>query len=245
MTNAFAGGTPTTPPAAPEPPSPAPVAVAAPEPEEEEQHVSVVKVSVVVPEQWPMEDAGAASVVVEIKGATDDGEEVTETVSVVPGSTRMLALDPGAYSVAAKEPEVTLADMVFVASGESLAVDGLGDGLAATVTFSLDETKTQEIADAKAEAQRAAEEEAARKAEEERLAAEEAKRQEAEAEAARQAEAAAAEAQRNEQTVYYTPKGECYHREGCSTLSRSKVINSGSAEDAKALGKRACKVCKP
>lgn len=243
ITSAFAGGSPATPPNAPEPPSPAPVAQAAPESAEEPQ-ASDVRVSVVVPEQWPMEDAEAASVVVEVTGTADDGEEVAQSVSVVPGSSRTLILEPGAYSVAAKTSEVTLADMVFVASGQTLAVDGSGDDLSATVTFVLDDAKTQEIADAKAEAQRAAEEEAARQAEAERQAAEEAERQAAEAEAARQAEAAA-KTQLNENTVYYTPKGECYHRDGCSTLGRSKVINSSSVEDAVALGKRPCEVCHP
>lgn len=240
ITSAFAGGSPATPPNAPEPPSPAPVAQAAPESAEEPQ-ASDVRVSVVVPEQWPMEDAEAASVVVEVTGTADDGEEVAQSVSVVPGSSRTLILEPGAYSVAAKTSEVTLADMVFVASGQALAVDGSGDDLSATVTFVLDEAKTQEIADAKAEAQRAAEEEAARQAEAERQAAEEAERQAAEAEAARQAEAAAAEAQRNEQTVYITDTGSKYHNAGCRHLKESK--HAISLSEAQARGYEPCKHC--
>ncbi len=242
ITSAFAGGSPATPPNAPEPPSPAPVAQAAPESAEEPQ-ASDVRVSVVVPEQWPMEDAEAASVVVEVTGTADDGEEVAQSVSVVPGSSRTLILEPGAYSVAAKTSEVTLADMVFVASGQALAVDGSGDDLSATVTFVLDEAKTQEIADAKAEAQRAAEEEAARQAEAERQAAEEAERQAAEAEAARQAEAAAAEAQRNEQTVYITDTGSKYHNAGCRHLKESK--HAISLSEAQARGYEPCKHRQP
>lgn len=240
ITSAFAGGSPATPPNAPEPPSPAPVAQAAPEPEEEPQ-ASDVRVSVVVPEQWPMEDAEAASVVVEVTGTADDGEEVAQSVLVVPGSSRTLTLEPGAYSVAAKTPEVTLADMVFAASGQTLAVDGSGDDLSATVTFALDEAKTQEIADVKAEAQRVAEEEVARQAEAERQAAEEAERQAAEAEAARQAEAAAAEAQRNEQTVYITDTGSKYHESWCSSLRKSK--HAISLSEAQARGYEPCKNC--
>lgn len=245
-TNALAGGAPATPAAPAEPPTPAPVAQAAPvEEEEEEPQVSVVKVAVVVPEEWPMEAAEVASVTVEIKGTTDDGEEAAVSVLVVPGSSRTLPLDPGAYAVAAKTPEVTLADMVFVANGQTLTVDGLGDALAATVTFALDEAKTQEIADAKAEAQRAAEEEAARQAEAERQAAEEAERQAAaEAEAARQAEAAAAaeaEAQRNEQTVYITDTGSKYHESWCSSLRKSK--HAISLSEAQARGYGPCKNC--
>lgn len=240
VTSAFAGGSPATPSSAPEPPSPAPVAQAAPEPGEEPQ-ASAVKVAVVVPDQWPMEDAEAASVMVEVVGTADDGEEVAQSVSVVPGSSRTLILEPGAYSVAAKTSEVTLADMVFVASGQTLTVDGSGDDLSATVTFVLDEAKTQEIADAKAEAQRAAEEEAARQAEAERQAAEEAERQAAEAEAARQAEVAAAEAQRNEQTVYVTNTGKKYHKAGCSYLKQSS--NPIALNDAIARGYTPCSRC--
>lgn len=195
----------------------------------------------VVSEQWPMEDAEAASVVVEVTGTADDGEEVAQSVSVVPGSSRALILEPGAYSVAAKTSEVTLADMVFVASGQMLAVDGSGDDLSATVTFALDEAKTQEIADAKAEAQRVAEEEVARQAEAERQAAEEAERQAAEAEAARQAEAAAAEAQRNEQKVYITDASSKYHNAGCQYLKESR--HAIPLLKAQARGYEPCKNC--
>ena len=240
ITSAFAGGSPATPPNAPEPPSPVPVAQAAPESEEEPQ-ASDVRVSVVVPEQWPMEDAEAASVVVEVTGTADDGEKVAQSVSVVPGSSRTLILEPGAYSVAAKTSEVTLADMVFVASGQTLAVDGSGDDLSATVALVLDDAKTQEIADVKAEAQRASEEEAARQAEAERQA--EVERQAAEAEAAQQAEAAAVEAQRNEQTVYITDTGSKYHNAGCRHLKESR--HAISLSEAQARGYEPCKHRQP
>ncbi len=240
ITSAFAGGLPATPPNAPEPPSPVPVAQAAPESEEEPQ-ASDVRVSVMVPEQWPMEDAEAASVVVEVTGTADDGEKVAQSVSVVPGSSRTLILEPGAYSVAAKTSEVTLADMVFVASGQTLAVDGSGDDLSATVAFVLDDAKTQEIADVKAEAQRASEEEAARQAEAERQA--EVERQAAEAEAAQQAEAAAVEAQRNEQTVYITDTGSKYHNAGCRHLKESR--HAISLSEAQARGYEPCKHRQP
>lgn len=45
------------------------------------------------------------------------------------------------------------------------------------------------------------------------------------------------------QTVYITKTGKKYHREGCSSLSKSKI--SISLSDAKAKGYTACKNCKP
>lgn len=44
-------------------------------------------------------------------------------------------------------------------------------------------------------------------------------------------------------TVYWTPNGEKYHRQTCSTLSRSKTVYSGTV--GQAGGRTACKVCKP
>ena len=46
-------------------------------------------------------------------------------------------------------------------------------------------------------------------------------------------------------TVYWVPKGKVYHIDkGCPTLRRSKDIQSGTVEEAKADGKsRLCEVC--
>lgn len=44
-------------------------------------------------------------------------------------------------------------------------------------------------------------------------------------------------------TVYATKTGECYHRDGCSSLSRSKIPLSRS--DAVKRGLRPCNRCKP
>lgn len=45
--------------------------------------------------------------------------------------------------------------------------------------------------------------------------------------------------------VYVTPSGKKYHRQGCSTLSRSRTVISMSRSEAVASGRDACKVCKP
>lgn len=46
-------------------------------------------------------------------------------------------------------------------------------------------------------------------------------------------------------TVYWTEKGKCWHTtKGCSTLSRSKNIKSGTVQQAKDAGKtKACSKC--
>ena len=48
----------------------------------------------------------------------------------------------------------------------------------------------------------------------------------------------------SERLVYITPKGEVYHStEQCSSLSRSKTINSLTLGEAVTNGRRPCKVC--
>ena len=48
----------------------------------------------------------------------------------------------------------------------------------------------------------------------------------------------------SERLVYITPKGEVYHStEHCSSLSRSKTINSLTLGEAVTNGRRPCKVC--
>lgn len=44
-------------------------------------------------------------------------------------------------------------------------------------------------------------------------------------------------------TVYITRTGECYHRDGCGSLSRSRIPIS--LQDAKDRGYRACRRCNP
>ena len=56
-----------------------------------------------------------------------------------------------------------------------------------------------------------------------------------------QADAGAADSER---LVYITPKGEVYHStEQCSSLSRSKTINSLTLGEAVTNGRRPCKIC--
>ena len=48
----------------------------------------------------------------------------------------------------------------------------------------------------------------------------------------------------SERLVYITPKGEVYHStEQCSSLSRSKTINSLTLGEAVTNGRRPCKLC--
>jgi len=46
-----------------------------------------------------------------------------------------------------------------------------------------------------------------------------------------------------ETTVYGTPTGKKYHREGCSSLSKSRIPMT--LKQAQAKGLTACKVCRP
>ena len=56
-----------------------------------------------------------------------------------------------------------------------------------------------------------------------------------------QADAGAADSER---LVYITPKGEVYHStQQCSSLSRSKTINSLTLGEAVTNGRRPCKIC--
>ncbi len=91
---------------------------------------------------------------------------------------------------------------------------------------------------AEAEAKARAEEEARRQAE-----AQTAEQAEAEARAKAEAAAAAATAEKNEETVYITKTGECYHRGTCSSLRQSKIAIS--KDDAIAQGYQACQKCNP
>lgn len=228
VSGAFAGGVPASAPEPPEPPAPVALAEAG-EIEEESAEPSRVTVSVTVPAEWPVDGTGTTEVSVSVAGTADEGGPVSETLPVAPGSGASLDLEPGSYVATAQSAEVTLGDTVFSAAPATFTVDGSGDAVRVSVAFAVDTAKTEALAAEKAEAERKAAEQAAA----EKAAAEEARR------------AQEAEAQRNGQTVYYTPKGECYHREGCGTLSRSKTVWSGTVDEAIAAGKRACKVCNP
>ena len=43
--------------------------------------------------------------------------------------------------------------------------------------------------------------------------------------------------------VYVTPSGKAYHRKECSTLARSRTVNTVSLDDVG--GRRPCSVCMP
>ncbi|MGN0286425.1 MAG: hypothetical protein ACI4B6_02015, partial [Atopobiaceae bacterium] len=48
-----------------------------------------------------------------------------------------------------------------------------------------------------------------------------------------------------DETVYVTPKGKKYHRQGCRTLKKSKTLIPMTKSEAQAQGYDACKVCNP
>lgn len=82
---------------------------------------------------------------------------------------------------------------------------------------------------------------------EERQKQEEARAQaEAEAAAAAQAQAQAeAQARQQQQTVYITPTGSKYHRQGCRTMNRTKNPTPMTKQAAIDAGYQACGVCNP
>ena len=49
----------------------------------------------------------------------------------------------------------------------------------------------------------------------------------------------------NNETVYITPNGSCYHRKNCPATARSKNVTAVTKAQAIAKGKRACKKCNP
>ncbi len=65
------------------------------------------------------------------------------------------------------------------------------------------------------------------------------------ADAGSQAAASAANAETSDETVYITPTGSKYHRQGCRTTSRSKSLAPLSKSQAQPSGYEACAVCNP
>lgn len=57
--------------------------------------------------------------------------------------------------------------------------------------------------------------------------------------------AAATSANSTDETVYITPTGSKYHRQGCRTTSRSKILTPMSKSQAQSGGYEACAVCNP
>jgi len=49
----------------------------------------------------------------------------------------------------------------------------------------------------------------------------------------------------NNDIVYITPNGSCYHRKNCPATARSKNLTAVTKAQAIAKGKRACKKCNP
>ena len=77
------------------------------------------------------------------------------------------------------------------------------------------------------------------------ISAEERQKQEEEAAETKAQQEAAAAAEAQQETVYITPTGEKYHRNGCRMLNRTKNPTPISKQDAIDQGYEACKVCHP
>lgn len=115
-----------------------------------------------------------------------------------------------------------------------------------TATVSCEKYETI-VAGVSAEEKAKQEEEAKKKAEaeekarQEQQAQEEAKRQQQQQQLQQQQQ----QQQKQEKTVYITQTGKSYHRDGCKTTKRSKVLIPISESDAIAQGYAACNVCRP
>ena len=185
------------------------------------------------------EELAPASVTVIVSGTQTDGVKVSERHEAAVGKTYTLARSPGRYSFEIDASSLAVGEVLLKADRVECSFDGLKDR---TVSIKI-------VQDAEAMQARAAQEEAERqKAEEEAAAAAAAATAEQEAAAAAEREAAAAAAasaadDRGGDTVYLTKTGEKYHRDGCSSLRKSKIPTTRS--EAEARGYEPCKNCRP
>lgn len=133
-------------------------------------------------------------------------------------------------------PAKSVLDMIHNAKAKAYATAANGniivttEGTAATVSCEKYETI---VAGVSAEEKAKQEEEAKEKARQEQQAQEEAKRQQQQ------------QQQQQEKIVYVTQTGKSYHRDGCKTTKRSKVLIPMSEGEAIAQGYAACNVCRP
>lgn len=184
---------------------------------------------------WETSDG---TVTVNVTGTPEDGDEVTATITIVPGMDLELNYGPGTYTFATDA--ITKDETVYEAVETSADFDGT-DNQTVTLNIPKDTAATEALAQQKAEEERArAEAEAAAQAEAEAQAQAEAEAQ-AQAEAERQKAQETTTSQTNERTVYITKTGEKYHESWCSSLRKSKIPISLS--EAEALGYEPCKNC--
>lgn len=203
-----------------------------PAPSEQVQVEKGVLSLLVTADGWTKADG---AVIVLAEGTSDDGTKVSQKLEVRPGSKLAVPFGAGRYAFTVDPASLEKNDVIYRADSPSCSFDGKADRTIA-ITLSEDEEAMEERRAALEAAEQAkAQEEADRKAQEE-----------AEAAAAAEAAAvAAAESQKSTEsrTVYITNTGEKYHRDGCSSLRKSKIAIS--IEDAVAQGYDPCKNCKP
>lgn len=135
-----------------------------------------------------------------------------------------------AYSTAAN------GDIVVTSNGTDIGVSTSKSGAIVAGVSAAEKAKQEEEARAKAEAEEKAKQEAEAAA---------AAQAQAEAEAQAQAQAQQQQQQQQQETVYITPTGSKYHRQGCRTLSRTKNPTPMSKQDAINNGYQPCGVCNP
>lgn len=194
---------------------------------------------VVSAEEW-----SGGSISVHITGQSDSGKNIDETLVVKPDVQQTVLLGPGTYDLVVDTNAMASATVVYQACEQTYTFEGKKDSVARLVVKKDAEASDALVAKAKAEqeAKATAEKAAAEQAAAEKAAAEQAAAEQVTAEQ-QAAEEEATASQNNTATVYITKTGECYHRDGCSSLRKSKIPISVS--DAQARGYRPCKNCNP
>ena len=193
-----------------------------------------------------------ASVTVLVTGTQADGTKVSDSHRAALGKTYVLAYPAGSYTFEVSASSLEAGDVLFKAERVECTFDGSADRTV-RIKVSQDAAAMQKAQEGKAAQEKAAQEEAERQRAEEAAAAEAAAaaaaEQEAAAAAAAEQEAAAAAAAAaaasggGGDTVYITNTGKKYPRDGCSSLSKSKIPKTRS--EAEAMGLEPCKNCRP
>lgn len=180
-----------------------------------------------------------ASVGVLVTGKQADGVEVSDRYEAAFGKTYALAYPAGSYTFDFDSTSLEVGDQIFAPGHFTCTFDGSKDQIV-RMKLALDVEAMKKVeAEKESAAAAAAEEEAAaqQKADEEAAAA-----AAAEQEAAAAAAASAGD-DRGADTVFITKTGKRYHRDGCSSLSKSKIPSTRS--EAEARGLTPCQNCNP
>ena len=171
-----------------------------------------------------VEEWSGGSINVRITGQSDSGKSVDETLVVKPDVQKTVSFGSGTYNLAVDTNAMASATVVYQACEQTYTFEGKKDSVARLVVKKDAEASDALVAKAKAEqeAKATAEKAAAEQAAAEKAAAEQAAAEQAAAEQQAVEEEATA-SQNNTATVYITKTGECYHRDGCSSLRKSKI----------------------